>query len=161
MSETRQLLTKFIRREAENPRHSVAVITDKLISKHDDLVQDWIEEHSRQMLSDWVSDILRWDRINERKRSPMAEVIERAASGLSLYDLSYPVNDDDLRKRLGEMTGADHLYVSVSYQTQSRTLSNYGDLHQHLSRTVGRKLTRTVYTETDLRRLFAEYEEKT
>lgn len=161
MSETRQLLTKLIRREAENPRHSVAVITNNLIGQHSDLVQEWIDEHIRLILSGWVSDVLRWDRITERKRSPIEDIVERAASGLSLYDLSYPVNDDDLRKKLGEMTGADHLYVSVSYQNQSRILSNYGDLHQHLSRTVGRKLTRTVYTETELRHLFAEYEERT
>ena len=158
MSESRQLLTTLIRREAQNGHHSVAAITDLLFDEEPGLVQEWIDEHSRLILTGWVSDILRWDRINERKRSPIEEVIERAASGLSLYDLSYPVNDDDLRKKLGEMTGADHLYVSVSYQNQSVILSNYSDLHRHLSTTVGRKRTRTVYTETDLRHLFAEYE---
>ncbi len=160
MSESRQLLTTVIRREAQNGHHSVAAITDLLVDKHKELVRDWINEHSKQMLSDWVSDILRWDRINERKRSPMEEVIERAASGLSLYDLSYPVNDDNLRKQLSEMRGPDHLYVSVSYYNESAILSIYGDLHKHLSTTVGNKLTRTVYTETELRHLFAEYEEK-
>ncbi len=160
MSESRQLLTQVIRREAQNGHHSVAAITDLLFDEEADVVQEWIGEHSRLILTGWVSDILRWDRINERKRSPLAEVIERAASGLSLYDLSYPVNDDDDRKQLGEMKGRDHLYVSESYKNQSRVASVYSDLHKHLYATVGNKLTRNVYTETDLRHLFAEYEEK-
>ncbi len=160
MSESRQLLTTVIRREVENGHHSVAAITDLLFDEQSDLVQEWIGEHSRLILSGWVSDILRWDRINERKRSPMEEVIERAASGLSLYDLSYPVNDKDDRKQLGEMKGPDHLYVSESYKNQSRIMSVYSDLHKKLSLEVGNKLTRTVYTETDLRHLFAEYEKK-
>jgi hypothetical protein len=91
----------------------------------------------------------------------MEEVAERAATGLSLYDLSYPVNDDNLRKRLGEMTGADHLYVADSYQKQGQIMFNYSDLHSHLSRKIGRKLTRTVYTENELRQLFNDYEGKT
>ncbi len=161
MSESRQLLTTVIRREAQNGHHSVAAITDLLFDEEPDLVQEWIGEHSRLILTGWVSDILRWDRINERKRSPIEEVIERAASGLSLYDLSYPVNDKDDRKQLGEMNGRDHLYVSESYKNQSRIMSNYGDLHKKIGLKVGRKLTRTVYTETELRHLFAEYEGRT
>lgn len=160
MSETRQLLTKLIREEAEKPRHSVSTITDKLIENHYDLVQEWMGEHERLMLSGWVSDILRWDRIAERHRTPIEDVIERSVSGLSLFDLSYSVNDDDVRKKLGEMTGKDHFYVSESYKSQSHILSNYGDLHKKIGIEVGRRLTRTVYTENELRHLFSEYEGK-
>ncbi len=160
MSDNRQQLTELIREEAVNPHHSVSVITDKLMQEQAVLVKEWLDEHTRLMLSGWVSDILRWDRIAERKRTPLEEVLERAASGLSLYDLSYPVNDDNLRKTLGEMRGKDHLYVSESYKTQSQTMSTYSDLHKTLALEVGKKMTRTVYTETALRDLFTEYEDK-
>lgn len=158
MSEIRQLLVKVIRQEAENPRHSVAQITTKIMADRPGDVDEWVAEHRGLMFSRWVGDILRFDRIAERKRAPLEEIIERTATGMSLFNLSYVVNDDNVRKSLGELTGNDHRYVADSYRKQSEVMSNYSDLHHKIADTVGRKLTRTVYTETELRNLFAQYE---
>lgn len=158
MSESRQLLTKLIHAEAENPKHSVAAIAERIRTQHPELVQEWGEEHLPMLFTGWVSDVLRWARRDERKRSPMEEIVERAESGLSLFDLSYVVNDDNLRKPLGEMIGSDHFYVAEAYRQESRRASAYAELHDQIGRAVGRKLTRTVYSETDLRQLFVDAE---
>ncbi len=160
MSEVRQLLTKLIRNEAENPRHSVSVIAQQIRTTQPDLVDEWLVEHRDLLFTEWVSDILRWERIAERKRSGVIESAEALAAGISLFDLSYVVNDDMLRMPLGEMSGRHHLYVAESYQTEAHRSKLYAELHRQMADKIGRRLTRTVYTETELRGLFTEYEEK-
>ncbi len=160
MSEVRQLLTTLIRTEAENPRHSVRVIAEQIRTTESDLVDEWLLEHRDLLFSEWVSDILRWERIGERRRSSVIESVEALAAGISLFDLSYSVNDDNLRMTLGEMRGTHHLYVAESYKQESHRSKLYAELHRQMADKVGLKLTRTVYTETELRGLFAEYEEK-
>lgn len=158
MSEVRQLLTKLIRSEAENPRHSVSVIAGRIQAAQPGLVDDWLIEHRDLLFSEWVSDILRWERISERRRSAVVESVKSLAAGLSIFDLSYVVNDDNDRMQLGEMRGDHHLYVAESYQTDARRSKLYAELHRQLANQVGRKLTRTVFSESELRALFADYE---
>ena len=158
MSEVRQLLTELIRNEAENPRHSVSLIAKQIRADKPELVDEWLEEHRDLLFTEWVSDILRWERIAERKRSGVFEAVEALSSGISLFDLSYSVNND--RMTLGEMRGSDHLYVAESYEVESHRSKLYAELHRQMAAKVGRRLTKNVYTETELRGLFTEYEEK-
>ncbi len=159
MSEVRQLLTKLIRIEAENPRHSVSVIAKQIRADEPVLVDEWLTEHRDLFFTEWVSDILRWERIAERKRSGVIESVEALDAGISLFELSYEVGDNK-RMVLGEMRGTHHLYVAESYQQESHRSKLYAELHRQMADTVGRRMTRNVYTETDLRGLFAEYEER-
>ena len=158
MSEVRQLLTKLIRIQAENPRHSVSVIAKQIRTKKPELVDEWLKEHRDLLFTEWVSDILRWERISERKRSSVVESATALAAGISLYDLSYSVNND--RMTLGEMRGSDHIYVAESYEVESHRSKLYAELHRQMAVKVGRRMTKNVYTEGDLRGLFAEYEER-
>ncbi len=156
MSESRQLLTKVIRGEAESPGHTVAAITDLLLSNHADLVDDLVSEYRTAFVSDFVGTVLRQDRHEARRRSPREILAERAAAGVSVFDLSFMVDDEFTRKPLGDMTGADHRFVAATYDRQADDLRGFAAFHRDLADKVGRKLTRNVFSEAALERLIAE-----
>ena len=87
-----------------------------------------------------------------------ADFEEKVAESVALGDTSpftvdMCVDDKLTRRRVGDMTGADHLFVADGYAARSKTAALLARFHQAVAKKVGERRTSEVLSEEDYLRM--------
>lgn len=133
----------------------------------------WLEENDADALAAWL-----WDRrhaiLNElltrRLVAQRAVTLKRArarafgsassafdegdAEPMSHFQLVYVVDGENTRRRVGDMTGADHQFVADQYEVDGRYSLLLGEFHRQVAKRVKSKRTADVLDEATYERIY-------
>lgn len=134
-----------------------AKIYAELITEDRDLLDGWLHTLATDTLRRVIQARANAARSRERARAARGEFADAArdfatgedAGGVKLtgmYALTHVVNAEDVRKRAGEMTGADHKFVAESYQTRGQRSLLEAAFHRAVAERVGDQRTDEVFT---------------
>lgn len=144
----------------------VAVEADKLVTKLEEVcpgsLDQWLHDNSRQFIAVVMRDWLNAER-NKAKRRAKARAFGTAAAAVHAGDpdaLGHftnfcVVSEDNVRRLVGDMTGADHRFVASGYQARGREALQVAAFHEAVARKVGKNRTADVFTEEQYDALLA------
>lgn len=135
-------------------------VVEKLRVNDLELLEGWLDLRAEVIMADHVHQRLKSRRNASRAsiaRSTFAGAAENFSHGgdassfreavRSPFSTEYVVNDELLRRRVGDMTGADHLFVAQGYADSKQTAALLESFHRAVGKKVGKKQTRDVFTE--------------
>lgn len=132
-----------------------AVVASKLAASVDrDLLDGWLHEMAESVLTAVITRRERGKRAVARSRAgsrAFADARDALENGdadvLSSFAVTFAVDDDNTRRRVADMTGADHLYVAADYSKDAKKLQMEAAFHKAVAKKVGTKRTADVFTE--------------
>lgn len=123
----------------------------------------WIEEHDPTALTDWLHDnarrfiardmaeVMRHQRGAALARAKSRAFGKAAADGepeiLGHFAVVYTVDGEDTRRRVGEMTGADHRFVAGEYEASAKNDRMLAAFHRAIAKKINGRTTAEVLTE--------------
>lgn len=122
----------------------------------------WVREMALQTLQEFLrkrqaSQRTKW-RQHAKGRVFADRVAEFEADGdpehLSIFDQSYVVNAEQIRRRMADMTGADHLFVAKNYEQSAEKQAMLAAFHRKVAQMVGERRTADVLDEETLERIY-------
>lgn len=125
------------------------------------LLRGWLDANAAQFVTQVLGDQARSERgrrASDAPRSAFADAADRFAGGdedaLKAFDLHFVVSDDMLRRRLGDMTKADHLFVAGEHVKRSNAALFEAAFHKAVAKRIpDGKTTQDVLTEDEYLRL--------
>lgn len=143
----------------EVPALAAHDLFQKMAANHPEDLARMLHEHGPFLFTQIFRDRLRSTRskgVSERAATQFGEAAAQFTAGdLSVgefrgaFALPHRVGLSGAVKRAGEMTGADHLFVSERYNESAKTFKMRAALHAAIARKVGDRRTDEVYTETE------------
>lgn len=129
-------------------------IVEKLRANDPELLSGWLNERAGEILGDYIRHRCNSTRSHVRSmagRRAFAEAAEafaetRIAAVFDPFRVVYVVNDEDLRRPVADMTGADHLYVASGYALSAKQSLMEEAFHRAVAKKVGGKRTSEVFT---------------
>ena len=137
----------------------------ELLENDPELIDGWLHIVGTDALSRAIRGKAAAARARERNRARRGEFADSARNFekgedsygvklLGLFAVMHVVNGDEVRKRAGEMTGADHLYVSERYRARGETALMEAAFHRAVAEKVGDRRTDEAMSLTDYQRLY-------
>jgi len=125
------------------------------------LLAGWLDANAEQFVTQVLGDQARSRRgkqSSDAPRSAFKDAAERFEGGdkeaLSPFDLHFVVGEDRLRRRLGDMTKADHLFVAGEHVKRSNAALFESAFHKAVAKRIpAGKTTSDVMTEDEYVRL--------
>ena len=125
------------------------------------LLRGWLDANAAQFLTQWLGDQARSQRgrqASDAPRSAFKDAADRFSGGdesaLKQFDLHFVVSDNMLRRRLGDMTKADHLFVAGEHVKRSNAALFEAAFHRAVAKRIpAGKTTSEVLTEDEYLRL--------
>jgi hypothetical protein len=125
------------------------------------LLAGWLNANAEQFVTQVLGDQARsrrGRRAADAPRSAFKDAAERFGDGdsdaLKAFDLHFVVSDDMLRRRLGDMTRADHLFVAGEHVKRSNAALFEAAFHRAVAKRIpAGKTTADVLTEDEYLRL--------
>lgn len=125
-----------------------------LLETAPDVLDEWLRANSVIFLTDRIGQRLRQKRAvaaHQAKARAFGDAAVRAERGdvtaMRHFDVSYPVDDQNTWRRVGDMTGSDHLFVASRYQASGAYDLMIAAFHRAVAKKVGKKATAEVLTE--------------
>lgn len=121
-------------------------------AEHPSELQDWLTAHAVtfavRAFRQRDQDARRIQRTREPQRS-FADAIQASAdgAGVGVFEKYLVINDDALRRPIGEMTGRDHAFVARNYANTGKQALLLAAFHGALEKKVGERRTSEVFTE--------------
>lgn len=121
--------------------------------EHPDELAEWVQAKTVQFIADSLTAMLRAERTVARRRAgarAFDEAAEAFESGdtdaLASFRVVYVVNDDNTRRPVADMTGADHRYVAGQYEAEGKRALMLKAFHNAVAKKVGMRRTGDVFT---------------
>ena len=136
-----------------------AVVARKLLASADpDLVDGWLHAMAADFLTLIITRRERAHRSVERARAGSrvfaAAIEDGEEDALAAFSVTYAIDGHNTRRRVADMTGADHLFVAGSYQASANARLLLAEFHRQVAKQVKRKRTADVFTEAAYARLY-------
>jgi hypothetical protein len=142
-------------------------VVGKLRANDPELLAGWLDLRAEVILTDFLHHRMK----NRRSLSPEARkrhVFGEAAAEFGetgdaerfrtvtheLFDQFLVVGSDNLRRCIGDMTGADHLFVAEGHAETRQAAELLESFHRAVAKKVGNKRTRDVFTESEYRAMY-------
>lgn len=125
------------------------------------LLRGWLDANATQFVTQVLGDRARSERGRravDAPRSAFAEAADRFSDGdsdaLKPFDLHFVIGDDMTRRRLGDMTRADHLFVANEHTKRSNAALFEAAFHKAVAKRIpAGKTTQDVMDEQEYLRL--------
>lgn len=129
---------------------------NQLVEKDTDLLDGWLDLMAKDTLRRAISGREHARRTRERNAAEPGRFSDAArefAKGndeggnalLGMFSVTHVVSDENLRKRAGEMTGADHLFVAGTYQDRGKRAMMEAAFHRAIAKRVKDQRTDEVF----------------
>lgn len=123
------------------------------------LLNGWLQARAAAVLTNYLNGLDRGDRARAR-RGAAAHTFSVAAlrfeagdaDALAPFDATYTIHGS--RKRLGAMTGRDHLAVAEGYGRRAKTQAFLEAVHRAVAKRVGNRTTEEVFTPQEYQAMF-------
>lgn len=132
-----------------------ADLVDRLRVEDPDLLTGWLELKAAVFLADAVARKSNSKRQLARVGAPRRAFAEAAqsfadegdATVLRPFAAEYVVDEKNTRRTVGQMTGADHLFVADRYEDTEKRAKLEKSFHRAMAKKVGNRLTTEVFSE--------------
>lgn len=143
---------------SEGPYVAVVVaehIVEKLTATDPELLIGWLRVHAVSLVREAITRIDRSTRASARLTAGarrFSAAVDAAEDGdteqlVSFLDCAYVVDEDDSRKRLGEMTAADLRFVADSYDRRAAENAMNATFMRALAKKVGKGRVSDHFTD--------------
>jgi hypothetical protein len=143
----------------------VAIEAEKLRARLEEtepeLLDQWLHENVARFLANEIGLRLRSQRSTTQGRAAARafdaaakEAEKRPTASKRIFAVTYAVDKDDTRKSVGEMTGADHLFVAGHREVLGNRLKFEAAFHRAVAKVVGKRKTSEVMTEEQYTELY-------
>lgn len=153
------------RAEMDASTDPLRLVAEKLVARlrmdDPELLGEWLALRATTAVGDHLAHMNRADRAVTRARSgPRAFDVARRAFEAgdtealgAMFRARYLVGDGTER-RVADMTGPDHLFVSARYRDDSKHAAHLARVHRLVAQKVGDRKTSEVYTEEEYAAMF-------
>lgn len=117
---------------------------DWMRAEHPEVLSAWLAEQELRAIHRAIIDHDRADRTRVRNRAVSRAFAERYPEELSAFDIRFVVDEENLRKRVADMTGADHAFVADRYQASANRELMLCEFHRAVATKVGKRRTADV-----------------
>ncbi|WP_042408133.1 hypothetical protein [Streptacidiphilus carbonis] len=139
-----------------------AELVEQLREKDPELLAGWLDLRAAVFLADVIARRSNGRRQAARAHAPRKAFGEAARSfggsgdpvTLAAFTTEYVVNGENLRRRVADMTGADHQFVAGAYAEQKATAALLEKFHLAVAKKVGVRRTAEVMGEEQYARLY-------
>lgn len=152
--EFRQLIDSVIPTSEFVARLLAEDVVEKLRANDPGLLAGWLDLHAGDIIGDYVRS--RCNSIRARSRTAIprrafAEAVERFTANndpvvFDPFAAVYVVNNDNLRRRVADMTSADHLFVADRYADDKNTAAMLEAFHRAVAKKIGTLRTADVFS---------------
>jgi hypothetical protein len=147
----------------DRPNPVIATEVVETLRRDDpDLLTGWLNARAGSVVTDYLDSIDRSTRARARYGAAsrgFSELVTRHqdgdSTGLAAFEARYVVDTEGTRRRVADMTGADHLYVSHRYQVSSRRTAFLARVHQAVAEKVGYRRTEEVFSPEQYAAMFS------
>jgi hypothetical protein len=130
-----------------------------------DELDAWLAERVVWLVAEEMRYQLRSNRARNRAHAGARRFAEHldlddtpTADDVDLYATAYRINDSNVWKTVGDMTGDDHRYVARKYEATGKRALALAAFHEIIAKRVGTKTTAQVMDVDEYRRLLREIE---
>lgn len=113
-----------------------------------DVLDEWLHAYACRFVTLIIGERTRSvrtrARMDEPKRRFAAAVESDQPVTATAFDAHHVIDEMNTRRRVGDMTGADHKFVAAAYQQSGTTDLMLAAFHRQVSRLVGKKRTSEV-----------------
>ena len=154
-----ELLSKLIDAELTDgvvPSEAAARIVATMEQAHAEELRAWMAAQATRLIAREIADIMRSNRhrvMARRGAIRFRAAIESADDVTGLYDTWHTVNEENARRRLADMTGADHAFAADAYRASASASLMREAFHRVLARRVGDRRTADVLPEEECQRI--------
>ncbi len=119
---------------------------DSLRASHPEVLAAWLAEHELEMIRQAITGLDRRNRTLSRTRGAARQFGDAGddPERLSVFDIRFVVDGENLRKRVADMTGADHRFVADSYDSSATQAAMLAQFHRAIAKKVGKRRTADV-----------------
>jgi hypothetical protein len=139
------------------PAVVAAQLVTHLQASDPDLLSGWLHAMAPHLVTDMITTRERSLRATSRRRAGAHEFADAAAAGdderMRSFAITYAVDEQHTRRRVADMTGADHRFVADSYAQSATKARMLATFHEAVARKVGRRRTADVMSEAEYDRL--------
>lgn len=126
-----------------------------MLSENDPTFLDaWLHEHAPYFITHMMTTWMRTSRhvaVSRAQRGVFEKAAEKLVAGEVLeegiFEQLYVVAEDKLRRKLGDMTGTDHVFVATRYQNSAQRDGLLAEFHRAVARKVKKRKTSEVMSE--------------
>lgn len=165
MSKANELIAELVEKWTPTGDFVAAVqgakLADHLRQSDPDLLTEWLDHNAAYFLSDQFRQHSRASRaktLRSAKVRAFRTATDAADDGdmapLSHFNVRYVIDTEGTQRRVADMVGADHLYVSFEYRASANYEAMLAAFHAAVAKKVGKKRTADVLSEEDYERLF-------
>lgn len=160
---------RFAARFIPDSDYVLAVVADRVVkvlaAEDPDLLDGWLRLNAANFVTQFLGDQDRAARNRRNAESPRRAFSSAAkefaagdATGLgrirSLFDERFVVNQDNVRRRLGDMTAADHLFVAGEHTRRANTAKLEAAFHRAIAKRIPEgQTTKDVLDEEEYERM--------
>jgi len=134
-----------------------ASIVETMERDHPEELMAWLRSQAERLVRDEIGALMTSARSQAVSSSRAREFGDAIAADdverVGLFATWHVVAESNLRKRLADMTGAEHLFVAEAYEVSANTALMRAAFHRALSKKVGKKRTADVISEAECERL--------
>lgn len=161
-----ELMDKFVPDGDFSVDQVVTDLHEHLVESDPELLSAWLDGNARALLYDHLRRRLQSKRATAHRRMRSKQFADAAArfedgdaEPISVFATTFVVNDDLLRRPLGEMTGADHRYVASTYRASEKRSAMFAAAHEAVAKKVGAKRTSDVFSPEQYLAMFSSFVE--
>jgi hypothetical protein len=153
----RELIDKELAGNEVTPAEAAQRIVAKLNARHPGCLEQWFTDQAVHLMTREIGDLMRAGRGKAMSRAGTARFEAALEAGedspIGLYATWHAVNEENVRRRLADMTGADHGFVADTYRASAEADLMREAFHRTLAKKVGKRRTADVMTEEECERL--------
>lgn len=144
-----------------------AIVASKLVkrlrSNDPKLLAEWLDHMAETILTDYVGDRARMQRNHAMSTAAGREFSRQAKAAhddggeaVTLFAATYAINEENLRRPVGEMTGTDHMYVAGRYEQSGKSALMKAAFHRAVGKKIGNRRTQDVLTPNQYEELLKQ-----
>jgi hypothetical protein len=143
------------------PAVVAAKLAAELEERDPDLLEGWLRAMAAPLLTSQITLRERARRTVARHRAQargFREAAERAGAGdlesLSMFNVTFAVDEEDTRVRVPDMTGSHHEFVASGYAVTGNAVLLEAEFHRAVAQKIGSRTTAEVFTEEQYTKMY-------
>lgn len=141
---------------------AAALAADLLTTADPGLIDGWLRAHRAAILTSFIRHRANSFRSQQRHRA-LSKAFGEAAAGfangdteaMGSFEARYIVDEQETRRRVADMTGADHRFVAHSYEETAKGARMLAAFHRAVAKRCGARCTGDVFSEEEYDALLA------
>lgn len=130
-----------------------------------DLYFGFLDQYATRAMADMIANRDRQTRTNVRRRA-VSQALTRIEKGEpveaqeGIFNVRFAIDAKDTRRRLGDMTARDHLWVADTYKFAADDSLLKEKFHREVAKHVGNRRTEDVYSEAQISAMYGSFYRK-